>query len=429
MDKLTITKTGCHKEADISIPSSKSYIHRYLLAALLSEGESTIENVTFSNDIKATLGCIENLGGKVNVSDGGKTIIIKGGLKKLNSVSLYCGESASTMRFIIPVAMLFSNRVTVTGEKTLMQRPLEPYFDIFRKNGVTFDYKSGEYLMVCGSLAEKEYVINGAVSSQFVTGLLFSLPLMNFDSTVKIGGTLQSKPYVDITLEVLKNSGIEIINNDYRSFFIKGNQKYTAGKFFTQGDYSQAAFFLTAGCFLGGISVSNMEPDSLQGDKVIVDILRKMGADIKSAEKGYIVEKSDLKSPGVIDATDFPDIVPILSLACALSEGKTVIKGIHRLRIKECDRVRATYDVLKRLGADISVENETIIISGKPYLSGGTVSSFNDHRMAMTAAVASLVCDNSVIILEPMSINKSYPGFYDDLLTTGGVKYEWSMGK
>lgn len=429
MDRLIISSTDSCKKTDISIPSSKSYIHRYLISALLSDESCVIENVTFSNDIEATLGCIKELGARVEISEDKRTIAVSGGLKHMDEVSLYCGESASTMRFMIPVAMLFSENITVTGAETLMRRPLEPYFEIFEKNDVKYSYKSGEYLKIRGLLSKNEYIIDGGVSSQFVTGLLFALPLMSFDSTLKISGKLQSKPYVDISLEVLKNSGIKIVNNNYESFYIEGNQKYRAHDFFTQGDYSQAAFFLTAGCFIGGMTVSNMEPDSLQGDKIIVDILRRMGADIKSDGKSYSVEKSDLKSPGVIDATDLPDIVPILSLACALSEGTTVIKGIERLRIKECDRVRATYDVLKNLGADIEVKNETIVINGKKKLTGGTVDSFNDHRMAMTASVASLVCENDVCILNPMCINKSYPDFYDDLLMTGGVKYEWCMGQ
>ncbi len=429
MDTLVISSTENSKKTDISIPSSKSYIHRYLISALLSDKRCVIENVTFSNDIEATLGCIKELGASVEISDDKRTISVTGGLKHIDEVTLYCGESASTMRFMIPVAMLFSDTVTVTGSKTLMQRPLKPYFEIFDKNNVEYSYKSGEYLKIKGSLSKNEYIIDGGVSSQFVTGLLFTLPMMGFDSTLKINGVLQSKPYVDISLEVLKNSGIEIVNNDYESFYIKGNQKYTAHDFFTQGDYSQAAFFLTAGCFIGGISVRNMEPESLQGDKIIVDILRKMGADIKCDGKNYFVEKSALISPGIIDATDFPDIVPILSLACALSDGVTVIKGIERLRIKECDRVHATYDVLKKLGADIEVKDDTIVIKGKSKLNGGTTDSHNDHRMAMTAAVASLVCENDVCILNPMCINKSYPDFYNDLLTTGGVKYEWCMGQ
>ncbi len=423
MDTLTIQKTGTTTAAKIVIPSSKSYIHRYLLSALLSGGESVIDNVTFSKDIEATLSCIEKLGAKVSVSSDKKTIKVKGGIKNLSEVLLYCNESASTLRFIIPVATLFADYIEYRGAQSLFKRPLDPYFKLFDQNNMDYSFKEGEFLKLGGKFKRNEYVIDGSVSSQFVTGLLFTLPVMEFDSVIKIEGNLESKPYVDITLEVLKNSGIEIVNNDYKSFEIKGNQSYKAGKYFAQGDYSQVAFFLVAGVFLGGIDCINMEPCSLQGDRIIVDILRKMGADILEIDRGFRVNKSSLKSIGTIDATDFPDIVPILSLACALAEGTTIIKGIERLRIKECDRIFATVDVLSKLGADICEKDNAIVIKGKKALAGGRASSYNDHRIAMTMAIASLVCEGSVTIDNPMSINKSYPEFYNHLKLTGAVNY------
>jgi len=422
MQTAEIIKTGKGKKATIFTPSSKSYIHRYLLSALFARGESTIENVTFSNDISATLSCIEELGAKVWVSEDKTRIKVWGanGIKK--SASLYCGESASTLRFIIPIATLFARSIEYRGANSLFKRPLDPYFKIFQKNQMEYDFSLGEYLKLKGSFTDNTYVIDGSVSSQFVTGLLFTLPNMSFNSKIVIEGTLQSKPYVDITLEVLKNSGIEIVNNNYQSFEIKGNQKFRAAEFFAQGDYSQVAFFLVAGCFAGDMECINMEPLSLQGDRVIVDILKNMGADITTIERGFKVNKSFLKSIGTIDASDFPDIVPVLSLACALAEGTTTIKGIERLRIKECDRVFATVDLLSKLGADICEKDDALVIKGKKSLKGGRVQSFNDHRMAMTASVASLVCEEPVIIEEPMSINKSYPAFYEDLKSTGLVK-------
>lgn len=429
MDTLTIKKTNAYSGADIFIPSSKSYIHRYLLSALLAEGTSVIKNVTFSNDIKATLSCIKALGADAVVSDDKTQITVCGGLKKLASARLDCGESASTMRFVIPVAMLFCESAEFVGAESLLNRPLDPYFEIFRQNGMEYEFERGKFLKVKGSFNQNRFVIDGGISSQFVTGLLFTLPLFEHDSEIVIEGRLQSVPYVDITLEVLRNSGIEIVNNDYKSFYVKGSQKFIPADFFTQGDYSQAAFFLTAGALRGDISVSNMERNSLQGDRVIVDILRKMGAEITDIDSGFFVKKSTLSSVGRINAEHFPDLVPILSLACALAEGTTVIEGIERLRIKECDRVAATVSVLSSLGADIKESDNTLIINGKKSLQGGTADSFNDHRMAMTAAVASLVCENPVTICNPMSINKSYPGFYDDLLLTGGVEYERNLGR
>ncbi len=422
MQTAEIVRTGKVSQCKVSIPSSKSYIHRYLLSALFAHGESVVDNVSFSNDISATLSCIEKLGAKVWVSDDKTKIKVYGSKEKKDFVSLCCGESASTLRFIIPIATLFADRVECTGACSLFKRPLDPYFKIFDRNSIEYNFEAGKSLDFKGKFTDNTYFVDGSVSSQFVTGLLFALPNMNYDSKIVIQGELQSKPYVDISLEVLKNSGIKITNNNYQTFEIEGNQNFKPGNYFAQGDYSQVAFFLVAGCFAGGIECTNMEPFSLQGDRIIVDILKKMGADITPAGKGFKVEKSNLKSIGTIDASDFPDIVPILSLACALADGTTVIKGIERLRIKECDRAFATVDVLSKLGADISEKDGALVISGKKCLNGGRVSSFNDHRMAMTASVASLVCNEAVIIEEPMSINKSYPAFYEDLRSTGLVK-------
>lgn len=421
MDTITIEKTEKQNTSVVSIPSSKSYIHRYIISAFLAGG-GVIENVSFSNDIRATLSCIESLGAEVTVA--GSTITVKRETSGVESACLDCGESASTLRFMIPVATLFSDTAVFRGSETLLKRPLTPYFEIFEKNGMKYDFTAGEHLNVSGSFRNREYTLDGNVSSQFVTGLLFTLPLMDFDSTLFIQGDLQSKPYVDITLEVLGKSGIEIVNRDYRSFFIKGSQKYKSGTYVAGGDYSQVAFFLVAGCISGGIECANMEHDSLQGDRAVVDILKKMNADIKETPRGFRVNKSRLVSPGEIDAADIPDIVPILSLACALAEGTTVIKNIERLRIKECDRAFATVDVLSRLGADIREKDGCLVINGISCLKGGRINSFNDHRMAMTAAVASLASEGSVTIENPMSINKSYPAFYEDLLSTGAVSIQ-----
>ncbi len=425
MDTLTLTRTDSAKPARIFTPSSKSYIHRYLISSLLTYGESVIENVTFSNDITATLACIEELGAEIHVSEDRSVIRVVGAKKRKPQASLYCGESASTLRFMIPVATVFADSIEYTGAESLLRRPLDPYFKLFDINGMPYHFEPGKLLKLRGRFVSTEYVIDGSVSSQFVTGLMFALPFLPFDTCIRIEGELQSKPYVDITLEVLQNCGIDIINEDYKTFHVPGGAMYKAGNYFAQGDYSQVAFFLVAGCFLGGIECTNMEPCSLQGDRIIVDILTRMGADITVIERGFAVGKSKLKSIGTIDASDFPDLVPILSLACSLAEGTTVIKGIERLRIKECDRAFATVDVLSKLGADICERDGALVINGKDRLDGGRVSSFNDHRMAMTAAIASLVCQNPVTIEQPMSICKSYPGFYDDLLLTGAVKYDW----
>ena len=411
MEKLILHK-GKTKKADIYIPSSKSYIHRYIISASLASGTSKISNVSMSNDISATLSCVGNLGASYTLD--GDTIEINGGLKYGSDVVLNCGESASTLRFMVPVSIAKKNKVRLTGTNTLMNRPLNVYAKIFDKFGVPYDYRPGEYIDIDGQMPHGEIEVAGNISSQFITGLLYTLPTLAGDSVLNITSEPESQPYIDITLDVLGKSGIEIEKVNNRQYKIKGNQKYTARDFVAEGDYSQAAFFLVAGMFVGGIRLHNLGSKTRQGDSAIVDLLKAMGGNIYFDGDALCAEKSDLKAIGEIDAKEFPDIVPVLSLACALAEGKTVIKNIERLRIKECDRVEATVDMLTRFGADITSTESEIIINGKDRLKEAEIDTFNDHRIAMTASIASLVCDGDVVIQNPKCVNKSYPRFFED---------------
>lgn len=411
MEKLILHK-GKTKKADIYIPSSKSYIHRYIISASLAEGKSKISNVSMSNDIDATLSCVENLGASYNLN--GDTIEVNGGLTYGKDITLNCGESASTLRFMVPVSIAKKNKVRLTGTSTLLKRPLIVYTDIFDKFGVKYEYKPGEYIDIDGEMPCGDIEVAGNISSQFITGLLYTLPTLSGDSILNITSDPESQPYIDITLDVLEKSGIEIEKVNNRQYKIKGNQKYTARDFAAEGDYSQAAFFLVAGMFVGGIRLHNLGTKTRQGDSAIVDILKAMGGKIYFDGDVLCAEKSELKAIGEIDAKEFPDIVPVLSLACALAEGKTVIKNIERLRIKECDRVEATVDMLKRFGADITSTQSEIIVNGKEKLNSAEIDTFNDHRIAMTASIASLVCDGDVVIQNPKCVNKSYPRFFED---------------
>ncbi len=411
MEKLILHK-GKTKKADIYVPSSKSYLHRYIISAALANGKSKISNVSMSNDIDATLLCVKNLGADFHLD--GDTIEIDGGLKYGNDVTLNCGESASTLRFMVPVSIAQKNKVRLTGTSTLMKRPLSVYEKIFNEFGVNYEYKPGEYIYIDGEMPHGEIEVAGNISSQFITGLLYTLPTLSGDSVLNITSNPESQPYIDITLDVLGKSGIKIEKVSNRQYRIKGNQKYTARDFVAEGDYSQAAFFLVAGMFIGGIRLHNLGATTRQGDSAIVDILKAMGGKIYFDGDVLCAEKSDLKSIGEIDAKEFPDIVPVLSLACALAEGKTIIKNIERLRIKECDRVEATVDMLTRFGADITSTESEIIINGTDILRPAEIDTFNDHRIAMTASIASLVCDGDVVIQNPKCVNKSYPRFFED---------------
>jgi len=418
----TVTFSGSFSaDASVNIPSSKSYIHRMAICAALSDGVSTISNVNFSNDITATLRCLNTLGCKSVVTDD--KITIYGG-KYANELNLFnCDESASTLRFMIPVVLAAAGKGKFTGTPTLMRRPLDTYFEMFADNGIAYDYKAGEYMLADGKFVKDEYTLDGGVSSQFVTGILLALAYLGGRKKLNIKGTLSSAPYVDITREVMQQFGVKV-DFDGNSFVIDGNGKFTPQNVIAQGDYSQSAFYLAAAVMGGKITLKNLSLTTSQGDAVIVNLVEKMGGKITKTADGIVAEKSQLKSIGVIDAEDFPDIVPPLALMCTQCIGDTTITNVSRLKIKESNRLLAVQTLLSKLGAEVKIDDNNIYIKGGAQLHGGEVSAFNDHRIAMTAAVAAVGANGSITIQESESVKKSYPKFFEDFVELGGVSVE-----
>ncbi|MBQ6998380.1 MAG: 3-phosphoshikimate 1-carboxyvinyltransferase [Clostridia bacterium] len=421
MDRTVTFSGGFVPDASVSIPSSKSYIHRMAICAALSDGVSTISNVNFSNDITATLGCLETLGCKSVVTDD--KIEIHGG-KFTDDLKLYnCDESASTLRFMIPVVLAAAGKGKFTGTPTLMKRPLDTYFDMFSDNGIAYDYKAGEYLKAEGGFVKDEYSLDGSVSSQFITGILLALAYLGGRRKLNIIGNLSSAPYVDITREVMQQFGVKV---DFggNAFIIDGSGKFIPQNVIAQGDYSQSAFYLAAAVMGGRITLKNLSLTTSQGDAVIVDLVEKMGGKITKTADGIVAEKSQLKSLGVIDAEDFPDIVPPLALMCTQCIGDTTITNVSRLKIKESNRLLAVQTLLNQLGAEVKIDDNNMYIKGEAHLHGAEVSAFNDHRIAMTAAVAAVAADGSITIKESESVKKSYPKFFDDFVKLGGISVE-----
>ncbi|MBF7096435.1 3-phosphoshikimate 1-carboxyvinyltransferase [Alkalibacter mobilis] len=419
----------------VNIPPSKSMSHRSIFCAALSDGISNIKNVLLSEDIKATCESMEALGAKIKYkkTDDKREIYhlrIQGTPRpKLKKEKIDCGESGSTIRFIIPLLALLDERVTVTGRGRLVSRPLDSYYEIFDQKKIYYTNKYGELpLTIKGMLESGIYELKGDVSSQFITGLMFALPLVKGDSKIVITTDLESKPYVDMTIEMLTRFGIEIVNNDYREFMIKGNQQYQGADYSVEGDFSQAAFWLSAGVLGGEIYSNDLKFDSLQGDKAIVDIIGKMGGNIEKLLLGYKTTRSNLHGT-TVDASQCPDLVPIVSVLAALGDGMTEVVNAKRLRIKESDRLDAITQVLTTLGADIAQYTDGLIIRGKSKLKGGEVDSFNDHRIAMAAAIASIRCEEKVIVRNAQSVNKSYPNFWEDFAGLGGVINELEHGE
>ena len=411
----------------IEIPPSKSYSHRAVIAAALAESgkKSTIDNLKFSVDITTTTDIMENWGAKIKRFESALEIIGNDGKVVPKDKYVQCNESGSTIRFLIPIGITDENELIFDGKGKLVDRPLDSYYRIFDKQGILYKNENGKLpLTVNGKLKAGNYEIDGNISSQFITGLLYALPLLDGDSKLTINKNLESKGYIDLTLEILKLAGIEIVNNDYKSFDIKGNQIYRPFDYTVEGDYSQVAFWIVAGIISANkdneVKCLHVNKNSLQGDREIIEIVERMGADIEIFDNYVLVRPSKTKGT-VIDISQCPDIGPILTVLGALSEGETRIINGERLRIKESDRITSIKTELNKLGANVVEEGDSLIIQGVEGFTGGvTVNAWNDHRIAMSLAIASTRCEKEIILEEAESVRKSYPHFWDDFVKMGG---------
>ena len=342
-----------------------------------------------------------------------------------------CNESGSTLRFLVPIAALFDGINRFIGRGNLGKRPLDTYYNIFDEQGIKYSYKEGILdLRTEGKLKSGEFKVKGNISSQFITGLLFTLPLLDGDSKIIITTEMESKGYIDLTLSAIKDFGVEIINNNYKEFIVKGNQNYKSRDYRVEGDYSQAAFFLCADALGNEITANDLKLDSLQGDKEVIDILERIGVKFESKNSSLIGKSNGQLKATVIDGSQCPDIIPVVTLVASICEGTTEIINAERLRIKECDRLAAVTSELNKLGADIKEKQDGLIINGVKKLKGGAeVWSHKDHRIAMTLAIASTVCEEPIIIKDYECVSKSYPQFWDDYKSLGGKFDEWNVGK
>ena len=411
----------------IEIPPSKSYSHRAVIAAALAENgkKSKIDNLKFSVDITTTTDIMENWGAEIERFESALEIIGNGGKVAPRDKYVQCNESGSTIRFLIPVGITSENELVFDGKGKLVDRPLDSYYKIFKEQGLKYEITGGKLpLTVNGKLKPGNYEIDGNISSQFITGLLYALALLEGDSKLIINKNLESKGYVDLTLEILKLAGIEIMNNDYKSFDIRGNQTYKPFNYTVEGDYSQVAFWIVAGIISANrdneVKCLHVNKNSLQGDREIIEIVTRMGANLEIFDDYVIVKPSKTKGT-VIDISQCPDIGPVLTVLAALSEGETRIINGERLRIKESDRITSIKTELNKLGGNVSEEGDSLIIQGVEGFRGGvTVNAWNDHRIAMSLAVASTRCEKEIILEEAESVRKSYPHFWDDFVKMGG---------
>lgn len=404
--KVTITPTLL--SGTIRPPSSKSQGHRLMIAAALAQGNSWISHINNSQDITATLQCMQALGADFHWEDDTTLSITGISAQKKREPVLNCGESGSTLRFFMPIALALQNGGTFLGQGRLMERPQEPYFEIFREQGISYQ-RGDNTLSLSGSLCPGQFRLRGDVSSQFITGLLYALPLLNGDSEIVLTTPLESAGYVDMTIEVLQQFGI-VVAKTRQGWLVPGNQSFSPQSCSVEADYSQAGFFYAMAGLGNQLTIAGMKENSTQGDRMVVPYMAQLDA------------------PGTVtlDVGQCPDLVPPLAARAALRAGSvTHIVNAGRLRIKESDRLSSVTALLTALGADIEEHPDSLTIHGKSQLAGGvTVDSWNDHRIAMMASVAATRCQHPITITGAECVRKSYPEFWQDYRRLGGMLQE-----
>ena len=393
---------------EVTVPPSKSVAHRMIIAAALADGTSTISNLYPSVDILATMDCMRALGAKIDFE--GDTAIIEGIKNVPEKAVLDCHESGSTMRFLIPVACALGVNAEFIGSGKLPERPITPFVEEFPKHGIMFDFSKAESgctlpCSVSGKLKLGRFEIDGGLSSQFITGLLLALPILDGDSEIVLTSKLNSKPYIDITLDVLRKFGCTIIENDNR-YQIKGNQRLKPFSGAVEGDYSQAAFFYTANALGSKLKIGGLNERSAQGDKQIVRICKEFGG--------------TGGQPFEIDGSDIPDLVPILTVLACFCKGTSRITNIARLRFKESDRLSVPAECLNAIGGNVTVHEDSLEIEGVSSLKGGEIDGHNDHRIPMSMAIAATMCEQPLIIRGAECVRKSFPNFFDVYRSLGG---------
>ncbi|MBR4223639.1 MAG: 3-phosphoshikimate 1-carboxyvinyltransferase [Oscillospiraceae bacterium] len=386
----------------VDIPSSKSYSHRAVIAASLAQGTSVISGVSSSADIDVTCGCMERLG--ASITRDVSVYTVKGIASPAEAASLDCGESGSTLRFVIPVAAALGTKSTFSGRGKLPSRPITPYIRELSQKGITFDKQSGLPITAEGRLTSGIFSLEGDISSQFITGLMFALPLLDGESCIRLTSPLQSKPYADMTMDILRSFGISIEEGTVDGldvYRIRGGQRYAPHDYTVEGDWSQAAFFYTANAMGCSIDIGNLKEDTVQGDSIIRDMVKDTN--------GFTA-----------DVADIPDLVPILAVFASFCEGTSHIVNAERLRIKESDRLVSTSEMINALGGHAEVDGDSMTIHHTDRFKGGEVDAHNDHRIVMAAAIASVWSTAPVVIHGAEAVSKSYPGFFEDLRSLGG---------
>lgn len=398
---MTVTVSGRTLKGSVAAPASKSAVHRLLICAALSDRPTVIEGVTLSEDIIATARCLKALGAQI---DGGESVLTVTPIKKAATEALLdCGESGSTLRFLLPIAAALGG-ASFTGRGRLAERPLSPLYELLAENGCMLSPQGAFPLTVSGRLGGTRFVIDGGVSSQFISGLLMAAPLLGSTVEISVTGSVESRPYIDMTVDAMRRFGVSVTEKD-ATFCVSGAYR-SAGRIRAEGDWSNGAFWLVAQAILpeAELAVTGLDSRSLQGDRVIAEIIRGTNG---------------LTVPLDIDAAQIPDLVPILAVLAAAIPARSVIGNARRLRLKESDRLESVGAMLRALGGRVTVGEDRLTIDGTGHLTGGTVDACNDHRIAMAAAVAACIADGEVTIDGAEAVRKSYPHFFEEFAKRG----------
>ncbi len=401
--------------ATVSCPKSRSYTNRALLIAALADGKSTLRNCLDSEDTKHMINALKQLG--IETTQKKDELVITGRGGKMNSPSktIFVGNSGTTARFITAAATLAEGKTVIDGEARMRERPIKDLEEGLRQLGADIKTNKGfPPVTVNGrKLKGGKAIMSGALSSQYLSAILMVAPYADNDVKIEITGEPTSKPYIDMTIDVLKEFGINAVNSNYRKFAVKSGQKYTAGKYFADGDFSNASYFFAAAAVTKGkVKVTGINPKSVHGDAKFADALQKMGCEVRKGEDWIEVEGNELKGID-IDMNSMPDTAQTLAVVAAFAKGRTTIRNISNLRIKETDRIKATAAELRRIGAEVKETEDGLAISAKR-LKGTGINTYNDHRMAMSFAVAGLAIPG-IRIKGAECVAKTFPKFFEEL--------------
>ena len=417
---MNVTIRPGQRSGRVKIPASKSQAHRLLICAALGRGETVIACDGLSADITATMACLNALGADIRQTEDGRLRVRPIEQVPAGLCHLYCGESGSTLRFLLPVCGALGAEAVFHMEGRLPQRPLAPLDAELTAHGMALRQEN-DLLYCSGQLRAGDYELPGNVSSQYISGLLLALPLTEGESRLIVTGSVESEAYITMTEDALALGGIRLEKAGWR-YHIPGSQRGNLPEALqVEGDFSNAAFFLCMGALSDkGLTIEGLNPASHQGDRAVLDILRAFGAQVEQRDGRFAVCKGQLHGI-IIDAKPIPDLIPVLSVVAALAQGETQIINAGRLRLKESDRLQSTTALLTALGADIHELAEGLVIRGRENLSGGSVDSCGDHRIAMAAATAACGCTGDIFLSGSQAVSKSYPRFWEDFGTlTGG---------